>query len=453
MGLPGTLPVINRLAVEAVIKTGLALNSEIAEHTKFDRKNYPYPDLMKGYQISQYDLPICIGGQLDIEVGGISKRIGITRVHLEEDVAKLFHRTDEATGEHYSLLDINRSGVPLMETVSEPDMRSPEEARQYLIKLRAILQYLGVSTGSMEEGSFRCDANVSIRPKGETSLGKRTEIKNMNSLRAVFRAIEFEVQRQTELVESARPIEQETRGWSEERGVTYSMRSKEEAHDYRYFPEPDLPPLTIDRAWTEQLAERLPELPDAKKLRFVEHYGLSDYNATMLTISLQPADFFENSFREYLHSYGLDTDNGTLAKSVANWTMTELGRVVNATGTELEDSHLTPQHVADLLHLLHEEVIGTSQAKTTFDAMFTTGESAQAVVDAMGLTQITDTKAINTAVSTTIGDNPKAVEDFMRGKDTAVKFLVGQVMKVTKGKANPTVAAAIVKEQLERMRT
>ena len=261
LGLPGTLPVINREAIQSIIMTGLALHCDIAEHTKFDRKNYPYPDLMKGYQISQYDLPICLDGYLDVQVDGTSRRVGIERVHMEEDVAKLFHRTDAATGEAYSLVDVNRSGVPLMEMVSRPDMRSAEEARQYLMSYRSILQYLGVSTGSMEEGSFRCDANVSVRPNGTSAFGTKVEVKNMNSFRAVFRAIEFEIERQSKVLDAGDRIVMETRGWVEERGVTTSLRSKEEANDYRYFPEPDLPPLNVKRSWVAQIAEMLPEMP------------------------------------------------------------------------------------------------------------------------------------------------------------------------------------------------
>ena len=447
LGLPGSLPVINRRAVEAVITTGLALHSTTALHSKFDRKNYPYPDLMKGYQISQYDLPLCLGGYLDIEVDGQHKRISVTRVHLEEDVAKLFHRTDPVTGESYSLLDINRSGVPLMEMVSEPDMRSPEEARQYLMKLHSILLFLGVSTAQMEEGSFRCDANVSIRPKGSTELFNRAEVKNMNSFRAVYRALQFEVERQSRLAEQGIPVVQETRGWSEERGETFSMRSKEYAQDYRYFPEPDLPPLTIDRAWVEQLAEQLPELPDAKKARLMEQHGLSEYDASMLVISPAMASYYEETVQQLTALAGV-ASNGSMAKTVANWTITELNRLLNAAHLEVEESPLRPGHLAELLHLLQGGTIGTPQAKTALEEMFRSGKGANAVVAELGLAQLTDTGAVGQAASQVIQENPKAVQDFHAGKETAIRFLVGQVMKATQGKANPSIVADLLRELL-----
>ncbi len=454
LGLPGTLPVINRQAAEAVIVTGLALHSTVSEDTKFDRKNYPYPDLMKGYQISQYDLPLCVGGHLDVTLDGEVRRIGITRVHLEEDVAKLFHRTDPSSGVGYSLLDVNRSGVPLMELVSEPDLRSPEEARQYLIKLRSILQYLGVSTGNMEEGSFRCDANASIRPRGSTELRTRVEVKNMNSFRAVYRALQFEVARQAQLAEDGVTLVQETRGWSEERGETFSMRSKEHAHDYRYFPEPDLPPLHVDRAWVARIAERLPELPEAKKARFIAEHGLSEYDAAMLTASPAMAAYYEETLREVAKLQGaLPSSNGAVAKTVANWSITELNRLLNAADLEVEKSPLRPQHMAELLGLLQGGTIGTPQAKAAFEEMFKTGKTAQSVVEALGLVQLTDTNVIDEAVGQAIQENPKAVEDFLGGKETAAKFLVGQVMKATWGKANPTVVAELLRQQLEKIRT
>jgi aspartyl-tRNA(Asn)/glutamyl-tRNA(Gln) amidotransferase subunit B len=454
LGLPGTLPVINRQAVESVIMTGLALHSTVSEHSKFDRKNYPYPDLMKGDQISQYDLPICVGGHLDIEVNGQERRIGITRVHLEEDVAKLLHRADPAGGEPYSLVDVNRSGVPLMELVSEPDMRSPEQARQYLMKLRTILQYLRVSTGSMEEGSFRCDANVSIRPLGSTDLFNRVEVKNMNSFRAVYRALEFEVGRQTRMAEQGERLEQETRGWSEERGETFSMRSKEHANDYRYFPEPDLPPLVIERAWVREVAQRLPELPDAKKGRFLASYGLSEYDASTLTATQAMATYFEETLRELSALPGASEESdGVMAKTVANWTITELHRLLNAANTDVEGSPLRPRALAGLLELMRRGTIGTVQAKTAFEAMFRTGKEAEAVVEELGLAQLTDVGPIGQAVGQAIEENPKAVQDFLGGKDTAVKFLVGQVMRTTRGKADPSVVADLMRDQLGVLQT
>ncbi|MBM3939846.1 MAG: Asp-tRNA(Asn)/Glu-tRNA(Gln) amidotransferase subunit GatB [SAR202 cluster bacterium] len=447
LALPGSLPVINREAVRAVIMTGLALRATIAEHTKFDRKNYTYPDLMKGYQISQYDLPICTGGYLEFDLDGQTKRVGITRVHLEEDVAKLFHRIDPATGEPYSLVDVNRSGVPLMEMVGEPDIRSAEEARQYLMKYRAILQFLGVSEGNMEEGNFRCDANVSIRPKGSREYGTKVEVKNMNSFRAVYRALQFELERQARLLDGGKRVAQETRGWVEERGETVSMRSKEHAHDYRYFPEPDLPPLHISRAWVSEIAERTPELPDEKRARYVTHYGLSAYDAAMLTLAPATARFFEGVLEA-----GGDGRAAAIAKPAANWIITEFGRLLNDTRTQIEESNVKPAHLAELIGLIEQNVIGTAQAKTAFEEMFRSGKTAKAVVDELGLRQITDSGALADSVRQAIAQYPQAVDDFRKGKDAASKFLVGQVMKLTKGKANPTVVAQVVKEQLEALR-
>jgi aspartyl-tRNA(Asn)/glutamyl-tRNA(Gln) amidotransferase subunit B len=449
LGLPGTLPVINREAMKKIIMTGLALNCSIAGQTKFDRKNYPYPDLMKGYQISQFDLPICHDGYLDIEVDGEHRRIGIERIHMEEDVAKLHHRSDATTGESYSLVDVNRSGVPLMEMVGRPDIRTAEEARQALIAYRSILQYLGVSTGSMEEGSFRCDANVSVRPKGETAFGTKVEVKNMNSFRAVYRAIEFEVERQSKLLNEGGRVVQETRGWVEERGVTISMRSKEEANDYRFFPEPDLPPLIVAQSWVAEIEELLPELPAERRKRFEEKLGLSAYDAGQLTASPGLADYYESVIDQYTKTNGTSE---TIAKAVANWTMTELGRLSNDSHIEIEDSPLKPEHLAELIVLIDKGTIGTTQAKTAVESMFTTGKSASATVEELGLAQITDTGAIGQAVTEAIEANPQAVADYNTGKESAAKFLVGQVMKVTRGKANPSVVAGLIVEQLEALK-
>jgi aspartyl-tRNA(Asn)/glutamyl-tRNA(Gln) amidotransferase subunit B len=441
LGLPGSLPVINREAIRGIIMTGLALHCSIAEQTKFDRKNYAYPDLMKGYQISQYDLPICHNGYLDVETQDGRRRVGIERVHMEEDVAKLSHRTDPATGEAHSLVDVNRAGVPLMEMVSRPDIRTAEEARSYLMAYRSILQYLGVSTGSMEEGSFRCDANVSIRPVGTETFGTKVEVKNMNSFRAVFRAIEFEIARQTEVLESGGRIVQETRGWVEERGVTVSLRSKEEANDYRYFPEPDLPPLHVDRAWVSELAERLPELPEQRRTRFGAEYGLSAYDAEQLTASPGLAAYFE----AVLEAAGRDA---ATAKAAANWIITELGRLANEAHVALEATPVTPANLAGLLGLLTKGVVGTAQAKQAIEEMFRTGKDAATVVEEKGLAQVSDTGELAGAVAEAIAANPQAVTDYRAGKENAAKFLVGQVMKATRGKANPSVVAGIVAEQL-----
>jgi aspartyl-tRNA(Asn)/glutamyl-tRNA(Gln) amidotransferase subunit B len=449
LGLPGTLPVINREAIKKIIMTGLALNCSIAEETKFDRKNYPYPDLMKGYQISQFDVPICHDGYLDIEVDGVTRRIGIERVHMEEDVAKLFHRTEAGSGSGYSLVDVNRAGVPLMEMVGRPDIRTAEEARQYLMDYRSILQYLGVSSGSMEEGSFRCDANVSIRPKGVSEFGTKVEVKNMNSFRAVFRAIEFEIERQTRLLNAGGRVVQETRGWIEAKGETISLRSKEKANDYRFFPEPDLPPLTVEQSWVAEIAALLPELPTERRTRFESQIGLSPYDAAQLTTSPRVADYYESVLEHYAKA---NAPSNTISKVAANWTITELGRLSNEAHVAIEESPLTPQHLAELIGLIDKGIIGTLQAKTAAESMFRTGKSAAATVEELGLAQITDSGAIGDAARGVIAANPSAVADYMAGKETSAKFLVGQVMKITRGKANPTIVFELIIEQLEALK-
>ncbi len=443
LGMPGVLPVINRQAIEYAIMTALALNCTIAETTRFDRKNYPYPDLMKGYQISQYDNPLSHGGWVDIEVDGETRRVGITRVHQEEDVAKLAHRTDPS-GETYSLVDVNRAGVPLMEIVSEPDMRSPEEARQYLIKLRSVLQYLGVSTGNMEEGSFRCDANVSVRPAGSTGLQAKVEVKNMNSFKAVFRALEHEVQRQIGVLEKGGRLVQETRGWVEDRGVTVSQRTKEYAHDYRYFPEPDLPPLAVSRQMVEGIRSRLPELPDVRREALMSGYGLSRYDANLLTASKAEADYFE----ECVGLFPEGTDAGKSAKAVANWLLGEYARLFNATATDIGDCKVRPGHLVEMLGLIEEGTLSTSLAKTVFEEMFHTGKAARQVVEEKGLAQISDVRHLVQVVNDVVAINEEAAADYKQGKEQALKFLVGQVMRATKGQANPQVVAGLLKKKL-----
>lgn len=445
LAMPGVLPTINHRAIEYVIMTGLALNANIAYGTQFHRKNYPYPDLMKGYQISQYDEPIAFGGWITINVDGDHKKIGITRVHLEEDVAKLQHHQD-AQGESYSLVDVNRSGIPLMETVSEPDMRSPEEARQYLLNLRAILQYLGVSTGNMEDGSFRCDANVSIRPVNSAELFTRTEIKNMNSFRAVYNALQYEVERQIKVVEEGGKVVQETRGWVEDRGVTVSQRTKEFAHDYRYFPEPDLPPLSISREWVEEIRMQLPELPGARRDRFVVQYGLSAYDASLLTVSKTIAEFFESGLSI------VDTESiyiTTKAKMMANWMLGDMAGLLNASDMDIGSSKVTPQGLMEFIDLIHDGIISGPAAKAVFEDMFKSGKRAGEIVDDKGLTQINDEGLLNVAVAEVIQRNPKPVQDFLGGKETALKFLVGQVMKETRGRANPAMINQILIEYLD----
>ncbi len=444
LGMPGVLPVINKRAVEYTMMTALALNCSISEYTKFDRKNYPYPDLMKGYQISQFDAPIGIKGKLTIEVDGHKKEVGITRVHLEEDVAKLIHRIS-FDGKAYSLMDVNRSGVPLMEVVGEPDLRSPEEARQYLMKLHTILQYIGVSTANMEEGSFRCDANISIRPEGSDKLLTKVEVKNMNSFRAVFRALEYEAQRQRKTVEEGTRLVQETRGWVEEEGKTVSQRSKEYAHDYRYFPEPDLPPLFVSRKWVEEIRAQLPELPEARRDRFISEFGLPVYDATLLTNSKAMADYFEACLK-IGKPEGLPLTNR--AKMSGNWLLGEFNRLLNATNTEISQAKVSPEEFCQLLELLNVGNLNGPAAKQVLEEMFNTGKSAREVVTQKGLSQISDSSELEKMAEKVIAENPQAVTDFNAGKETALKFLVGQLMKATRGRANPQMANQLLKNKL-----
>lgn len=444
LGMPGVLPTINQQAVEYTVMTALALNCTISDYTKFDRKNYPYPDLMKGYQISQYDAPFGHRGWLTIEVNGEKKRVSITRVHLEEDVAKLIHRTS-AEGESYSLVDVNRAGVPLMEIVGEPDLRSAEEARQYLIKLRSILQYLGVSTGNMEEGSFRCDANISICPENSPEPLAKVEVKNMNSFKAVYQAMEYEAKRQRKVVAEGRRLVQETRGWVEEKGKTVSQRSKEYAHDYRYFPEPDLPPLVLNREWVEKIGSKLPELPEARRDRFVAEYSLSLYDANLLTSSRAMADYFETCQRVgALHSLSLPKR----AKTVSNWLLGEFSRLLNATNTEISDCRVSPEQLCQLLDLIQKGSISGTSAKVVFEEMFNTGKDTTDIITQRGLSQISDTQEVKEIVSQVITANAQAVADYKAGKPQALTFLVGQVMRVTTGRANPKLVNELLKKKL-----
>ena len=449
MGMPGVLPVVNKKAVDLVIKTGLALNCHISPETKFDRKNYPYPDLMKGYQISQFDIPIALDGNLAIQVGNADeKHVGITRVHLEEDVAKLIHRK-EPYGEPYSLLDINRAGVPLMEIVSEPDMRSPEEARSYLTILRSILRYIGASTANMEEGSFRCDANISLRPSSTQEFGVKVEIKNMNSFRAVYNALVYETKRQAKLLNNGEIISQETRGWVENRGVTVSQRSKEYAADYRYFPEPDLPPLAIEQSWIDEVQSKLPELPQERSTRYVNEYGLSTYDADLLTASKLTADYFETVMKDPASK---TEDLNSTAKSVSNWILGELTRLLHTHDRTINDLEFETRHFIGLIRLIDKGTLSNSMAKTVFEEMFKTGGSPEKIADSHGLIQISDTDVVESAVNESIDGNPQPVADYLGGKDTAIQFLVGQVMRITKGKANPQIVSDLLKEKLDSMR-
>ena len=444
LGMPGVLPVINRQAVEYTIMTALALNCTVSEYTKFDRKNYPYPDLMKGYQISQYDAPIGKDGWLGIEVDGRKRKIGITRVHLEEDVAKLLHRK-APDGEEYSLVDVNRSGVPLMEIVGEPDLRSPEEARQYLIKLRSILQYLGVSTGNMEEGSFRCDANISIRAEDSSKLGPKVEVKNMNSFRAVYQAMDYEAKRQRKAFSEGKKLAQETRGWVEEKAKTVAQRSKEYAHDYRYFPEPDLPPLSISREWVAEIRAKLPELPEDRRDRFMAEYGLPLYDADLLTGSKAMADYFESYMKDAPHKWSPKES----AKELSNWLLGEFLRLLNAQNLEIEDSRITAKKFWFLIDFIDRGVISRTAAKAVFEEMFNTGKSAEEIIRERGLSQISDTGELEAAIADVINSNTQAVSDYKSGREAALKFLVGQVMRATKGQANPAVAGDLLKKKLD----
>lgn len=437
-GFPGMLPVLNKKVVELAIRTGIALNSQIAEYCCFDRKNYFYPDLPKAYQISQYALPICLQGYLDIDVDGKKKRIGITRAHLEEDAGKLVHQGDITTTP-FSLVDLNRSGVPLLEIVSEPDMRSAQEARAYMEKLRSILLFAGVSDCKMQEGSLRCDANVSVRPFHQSEFGTRTEIKNLNSFRALEKAIEYEAQRQMDMLEDGEEVIQETRTWDEEKQVTKSMRSKEEAHDYRYFPEPDLTPIKIEPDWVEEIRQDMPELPDQAQARLTHDMGLSDYDAALLTLTPGNMAFFD----ECVSQYGD-------AKAVANWMMGELYRLLNQENIEIEECLIKPAHLAAMLKLIDDGTISGKIAKTVFEDMFSSGKAPDAIIKEKGLIQVSDEAALIPIIDDIISANPKVVEDYRNGKEKAAGFFVGQVMKATRGKANPAIVNKLLKEKLGR---
>ncbi len=439
LGMPGVLPVINERAIEDIVLTGLALNCTIAPFSKFDRKNYLYPDLMKGYQISQYDLPICRDGWLEIATEAGPKRVGITRVHMEEDTARLLHRVDAVTGEAYSLIDVNRSGTPLMEIVSEPDIRSAAEAREYLVRLRQVLRYTGVSDANMEEGNFRCDANISVRRRGSEGFGTKVEIKNMNSFRAVHDALLFEARRQIAVLEAGGRVEQETRGWSDERQETLSQRSKEHAHDYRYFPEPDLPPLKLSAAFVERVRARLPELPPAKIARYRE-LGLSEYEAQMLAEERPRAEYFEALMG------ALRGDAARRAKLAANWMLGEVARWLNANQAEIDRFPIAPEALAELIERVANGTITSLVGKEVFEQMAASGEAASAIIERQGLAQISAEDELAGLVRQAIAANPKAVADFHAGKETAIKFLIGQVMRETRGRAN----AQVVQELLER---
>lgn len=437
LGLPGVLPVINEKVVEFAIRAGVALNCEILPFSKFDRKNYYYPDLPKNFQTSQYDLPIAVNGHLDIEVNGETKRIGITRIHMEEDAGKLVHSGATINSSDYALVDYNRTGVPLLEIVSEPDLRSAEEAKAYLEKIKAILEYLDVSDCKMEEGSLRCDANISLRPRGQTTLGTKAEIKNLNSFRSVQRGLEYEVIRQEDILDDGGKIVQETRTWDENKGATASMRSKEQANDYRYLPEPDLVPIVVDPARVEEIRANLPELPDARKQRLMDAYGLSEYDAAIITASKAMADYFDQCVQ----------CNGD-AKSVANWLMGEVSKHLNNEGISIGECPVAPKQLTELLALIEKGTISSKIAKTVFEEMWASRKDAEVIVKEKGLVQISDTSEIIAIVEAVIAANPQSVADFKAGKDKAIGFLVGQIMKQTKGRANPDMVNTLLREKL-----
>lgn len=440
LGMPGALPVINKLAVEYTILTALAFHCEIPEFAKFDRKNYHYPDLMKGYQISQYDLPFSRNGFILIDDAGIVKRIGVRRVHLEEDTAKLFHVDGT------SLVDVNRSGVPLMEIVSEPDMHSVEEARLYSMKLRQILRYLGVCSGDMEKGAMRFEANISLRPKGSTTLSQtRVEIKNLNSLRAMVHATEYEIARQKRILDAGDPVAQETMGWDEARNVTVTQRSKEEAHDYRYFPEPDLPSLEVSRAWVAEIAARLPELPDEKRERLIGVSGLSAYDAGVITAEKEIADYYDRAV-------AAGKPRGVDPKTIANWVTGELFRLMKDRNEEISAVKIAPAQISDLIALINAGTISNNIAKTVFEEIYATGRDAETLVKEKGLAQISDANALTSFVEKVIAENPKQVADYLAGKEAIAKFLVGQVMKATKGQANPALVNDLMSKKLQSLK-
>lgn len=439
LGMPGALPVLNKRVVEFAIRAGLALNCDIQKFNKMDRKNYFYPDLAKNYQISQWDEPICLGGHIDIRVNGEKKRIGITRIHMEEDAGKLVHSGLTISTSDSSAVDYNRAGVPLIEIVSEPDMRSAAEARAYMEQLKAILEYTDVCDCKMQEGSLRCDANISVMPEGATEFGTRAEIKNLNSFRALERAIEYEVERQIEIVEEGGHVVQETRTWDDANGVTLSMRSKEEAHDYRYFPEPDLVPINLDQAWIDEIKATLPELPSARKERLLAE-DVPEDNADIIVASKKVADYF---------------DEGTKAtknlKALSNWLIGDVAGYLNAEGIEIDDPEfkITPDHLGELVNLIDKGVLSSKLAKQVFAEMLKENEAPEALVKKLGLEQVSDAGELGKLVDEVIAANPQSIADFKAGKKKALGFLVGQIMKATHGKANPGMVNKMLMEKLQ----
>ena len=438
LGLPGVLPTVNRKVVEFAIKAGLATNCTINQYSKFDRKNYYYPDLPKNWQTSQYDLPIAEHGWVDIDVEGERKRVRLTRIHMEEDAGKLVHSGTTIKDSATSNVDYNRTGVPLIEIVSEPDMHSAAEARAYMEKIKAILEYIDVSNCRMEEGNLRADINVSLRPVGSDKLGTRTEMKNINSFKSLEDAINYEIERQAEVLDDGGKIIQETRTWNPEKGITQSMRSKEDAHDYRYMPEPDLPPIVTSAEEIEAFRKSLPELPDARRERLTQEYGLSDYDAGIITSSRAMAEYFDAVIAE-----GVD------AKAAANWIMGDLSKNLNAENLTIEQSPVDAKRLGKMIQLIDKGTISGKIAKTVFVEMWKSTDSPEKIVKDKGLVQITDTSAIEGIVDDVIAKNPKAVEEYKAGKKKAIGALVGQIMKATKGKANPQMVNELLAKKLD----
>jgi aspartyl-tRNA(Asn)/glutamyl-tRNA(Gln) amidotransferase subunit B len=438
LGMPGTLPVLNAQAVEYAIKACLATHCQVQPTNSFDRKNYFYPDLPKGYQISQFGLPIGVKGHINIQVNGGKKTIGMTRIHMEEDAGKLI-RGENMDSPGKSFVDFNRTGVPLIEIVSEPDMRSSEEAKEYLTQLKAILEYTEVCDCNMEEGSLRCDANVSLRPEGQEEFGTRTEIKNLNSFRFVQKAIDYEVERQKQVLEQGDKVVQETRLYDSDKGVTFSMRSKEEAHDYRYFPEPDLAPIVIDDKWVESVRKSLPELPEKKRQRFIADFKIPEYDAQVLTASKTLGDYYEKCVELFPQP-----------KMVSNWIMGEMLRELKNDEQGIENPPITPKQLTDLLKLIDKGAISGKMGKTVFEEMFHTGKPADVIVQEKGLAQISDSSAIEKLVEEILAANAEQVESYKNGKDKVFGYLVGQIMKASKGQANPAVVNQLLKEKLSQ---
>ncbi|MDO8662584.1 MAG: Asp-tRNA(Asn)/Glu-tRNA(Gln) amidotransferase subunit GatB [Candidatus Omnitrophota bacterium] len=435
LGFPGSLPVYNQTALDYAIKVALALNCKVQEHTKFDRKNYFYPDLPKNYQISQYDLPLSMHGFLDIELGGQEKRIGITRVHMEEDAGKLIHQED------CSLVDFNRTGIPLLEIVSEPDLNSPEEAYEYLSTLKSVIEYLDVSDCDMEKGSLRCDANISLRPAGSKTLGVKTELKNMNSFKGVKDALAFEIGRQNKLLESAETLLQETRLWNAKSSETLPMRVKEGAKDYRYFPEPDLPALIITESKIAEIKNTIPELPKEKMRRFIKDYGLSEYDAKVLTASKWTARFSEETMRKF---------SAVNKKPVANWIIGPLAGIAGNKSCEISALRISADQLVDLIELVEKkQVISNLTGKVVLEEMANTGKHPQKIIEEKNLAQISDSTSLNSVIAGVIKENPKSVADYKTGKANALMFLVGQAMRKSAGKANPKMLQTLLKERLD----